>query len=107
MNLTDAQKARIRASARDERCTVQFPSIAYHDPATVILAHLPDESHGMGKKSFDLSSCYACMGCHDILDGRADPAKNGLTEADMEFFMRRAQTRTLRRLLEKGVLVIK
>lgn len=94
----------IRNSANGEMCTMQIPGVCNYNPDTVVLAHLPDESNGMGTKSDDISACYACSGCHDAMDGRVI---SELYNEDKEFFMRRAQTRTLRRLLEKGIVSIK
>lgn len=94
----------IRNSAHGEECTLQILGVCNYDPATTVLAHLPDESHGLSK-SDDLSGCYACSACHDVIDGRTDwPTE----EAGLrEWYFRRAQTRTWRRLTEKGVISIK
>ena len=94
---------KIRASARGEACTFRIPGVCNHNPETTVLCHLPDESRGMGIKADDISAAYGCSACHDVVDGRA---KTGWTKADMEFFMRRAQTRTLRRLVEKGLIEV-
>lgn len=93
----------LRDSARGEVCTVQIYGICNYDPETTVLAHLPDESKGMGTKSDDISGCYACASCHDALDGRR---KEPIAQQELEWYMRRAQTRTLRRLFEKGILSI-
>jgi len=99
---------KIRESARGENCTLKIAGVCNYDPETTILAHLPDESHGMAMKSDDISACYCCSSCHDILDMRVQISpKDQLDWLDSrEFYMRRAQTRTLRRMIEKGLVAI-
>jgi len=102
---------KIRDSARGEQCTLQIVGICCGQPETTVLAHLPDESHGMGKKSDDISACYACASCHDAADSR----KAGLWSDDdwcefqqhKDWYFRRAMVRTWRRLIEKGIITIK
>lgn len=95
----------LRNSARGQDCTVQIPGICNCDPSTTILAHLPDESHGMGLKAADIAACWACSGCHDVLDKR-DSRWPGYAD-DLEWYMRRAQTRTLKKWIELGLVTIK
>ncbi|RXZ42689.1 nuclease domain-containing protein [Crenobacter cavernae] len=91
----------IRASARSEDCTFQIRGVCNQDPETTVLCHLPDESHGMARKSDDISAAYGCDACHAAIDGRA-PYPFAAGERD--WYMRRAQTRTLRRLIEKRIV---
>jgi len=95
---------KIRTSARDEDCTVQIVGVCNYRPETVVLAHLPDETKGMGKKADDISACYCCSACHDALDGRQWSPE---LEDRRDWYMRRAMVRTWRRLIEKGLVVIK
>jgi len=94
----------VRDSARDEQCTVNIAGVCSYRTDTTVFAHLPDESKGMGTKSDDLSGCYACMACHDVLDGRR---RHVLSAEEREWYMRRAMVRTWRRLLEKKIITIK
>ncbi|KUM02814.1 hypothetical protein AWB61_03095 [Chromobacterium sp. F49] len=94
----------IRDSAAGETCTLQIAGICNGRADTTVLCHLPDESHGMGRKADDVSSCYGCSTCHDVIDGRV-PCDWQPGEKD--FYMRRAMVRTLRRLLAKGLITIK
>jgi hypothetical protein len=95
----------VQDAARDEECTLNIAGVCNYDPATSVMAHLPDESNGMGTKSFFLSVAISCSACHDAIDRRTlAPA---MTELDRAFYMRRAQTRTWRRLVEKGIVTIK
>ena len=94
----------LRDSARDEPCTLRIVDTCNGYWATTVLAHLPDESNGMGTKSDDISSCYACSSCHALID---NPGSMLLSKEDREWYMRRAMVRTWRRLLEKGIVSIK
>lgn len=96
----------IRGSARDEPCTLQIAGICNGDTRTTVLAHLPDESHGLSRKSDDFPCvAYACSDCHDMIDGRIPPTLEWVQEG--QFYMRRAMTRTLRRLIEKGIIEVR
>lgn len=93
---------KLRDSARGEECTFQIPGRCNHNPETTVLCHLPDESNGMGMKADDVSSAFGCSACHDVIDRRTPWNDDGMRE----WYMRRAQTRTLRRLIEKGLVKI-
>lgn len=109
MMLTEKQSKKIRQSAKGETCTLQIAGVCNHNPDTVVYCHLPDESNGMGKKSDDVSGCYGCSECHNFLDGRLRTPELrhfSLSKGELEYYMRRAQTRTLRRLIQKGIVKI-
>ena len=91
----------IRKAARGEECTLNIAGVCSYDPETVVLCHFPSDSHGMGLKSPDVSAGFGCSSCHDALDGRS---RAGLSSEDKEFYMRRSQTRTLLRLIERGIV---
>lgn len=95
---------KIRASAKGEDCTFNIPDICNYNPETTVLCHLPDESKGMGLKADDISSAYGCSSCHDLIDGRRP---HSFPESDIEWFMRRAMVRTWRKMIEKGLIIIK
>ncbi|WP_043530442.1 nuclease domain-containing protein [Litchfieldella xinjiangensis] len=96
----------MRNAARAERCTLEILGVCSHREETTVLAHLPDESHGISRKSDDISAVFACSNCHNVIDGdsRGWPADE---YRQREWYFRRAQTRTWRRLLELGVISIK
>lgn len=94
----------IRKSARDEECTLNIVGVCNYNTETTVLAHLPDESNGIGTKPDDISACYACSSCHDVIDGRV---KWNIEASEKEWYYRRAQTRTLRRLIDKEIITIK
>lgn len=92
----------IRRSAKGERCTVNVAGVCNMDPETTVLAHFPSDIAGY--KSTDLSAGYACSDCHDWIDRRR---KNRDEDSDRQFYMRRSQTRTIHRLIEKGIVFFK
>lgn len=94
----------IRESARGEACTLNIAGVCNYNNETTVLAHLPDESNGMGTKSTDLSACHACSACHSLIDS---PGDIRLTSEEREWYMRRAMVRTWSRLVEKGIVTIK
>lgn len=94
----------LRNAARGEPCTLNVAGVCNYDPATVVLAHMPSESHGMAQKSTDINACFCCSSCHDWLDNRGHQC---VEKAHREFYMQRALIRTLTRLFELGVITIK
>lgn len=91
----------LRDSARGETCTLQIAGVCCGDWDTTVLAHLA--SGGMGMKTDDTESCYACDTCHAAIDGRAPWDERSMKD----WYARRAQARTIRRMFEKGVISIK
>ncbi|WP_211252305.1 DUF1364 domain-containing protein [Marinobacterium jannaschii] len=94
---------KLRESAQGQECTLQIAGVCNSNPETTVLAHLPDESHGMALKADDISAAFSCSDCHDCIDGRHTVK---LMPEDKEFYMRRAQTRTMRMWVEMGLVVI-
>ncbi len=100
---------KLRDSARMEECTFQIPGVCNHDPATTVLCHLPDESHGGSRKADDHCSAYGCSSCHDAIDRRDREGYSLIVlslAGSVDFFMRRAMVRTWRRMIEKGLIKI-
>ena len=96
---------KLRDSAKGQECTIQCPSVCSHDPDTTVLAHLTNESHGMGLKADDVSACFACSSCHDWIDRRT-MSPYFPDGSDREWYMRRAMVRTWRRWIEMGLVKI-
>ncbi len=90
--------------AHNEECTIQIAGVCNYDPATTVFMHFPDESHGMSKKSDDLSGGFGCSACHDAVDGRV---KSEEFKEYSDFYMRRSQNRTLRRLVDKNIISVR
>ena len=94
----------MRDSARGKPCTFNIVGVCSYNAETTVLAHLPDESHGMSRKSDDLSTAYACAECHNVIDGRAP---HHFEPGEKDWYMRRAMVRTWRILVDEGVVQIK
>lgn len=94
----------IRQSAKGEQCTLNIAGVCNYNPETVVLCHFPFETHGIARKSPDISAGYGCSDCHNAIDNRTN---GGLTDSEREFYMRRSMVRTWLRLIEKGVVKIK
>jgi len=94
---------KITKSSQGAACTLNIAGICNYNPETTVYCHLPDGNGGMGMKSTDLSGCDGCSSCHDVLDGRV---KSEEFEQNKEFYMRRANVRTLERLFSEGVLKV-
>ena len=113
--MTAIASKKLRDSANGESCTLNIAGICSYNNETTCLAHFPDESHGTSKKSDDISAGYACSSCHDVVDGRVKcPVVIGHCDCRIceykrhkNFYMRRSQTRTLRKMIENGFVVVK
>lgn len=92
---------KITNAARGEECLINISGICNYNSETTAFLHFPDESHGVAIKSDDISGAFGCSACHDIVDRRDNRWQS--YEQDRDFYMRRAQTRTIRRLFELGV----
>lgn len=95
---------KIRDSAKGEECTLKIPGTCNYDAETTVLCHFTLHNGGSAKLNGDLSAGYGCSGCHDVLDGRT---VYDWMSGDKEFYMRRSMVRTLDRLVDKGIVVIK
>lgn len=93
----------LREAARGEECTLTIFGVCLGGTETTVLAHLHDETFGKGQKADDTSAVFACHGCHDEIDGRTRKT-NG---ADLTWYKLRALQRTIRRLVERGILKAK
>ena len=58
---------KIQQSARGKPCQVMLEG-CMPENETVVYAHM--NGGGMGTKQSDLFGMYACLNCHDIIDGR-------------------------------------
>lgn len=96
------RSTKLRNAAKGEECTVQIFGVCIGGTETTVLAHLHDETFGRGQKADDTSAVFACFGCHDELDGRTRKTAG----QDLTWYKLRALQRTIRRLVEKGVIVL-
>lgn len=98
---------KIRASARDQECTLRFPLVCNHRTDTTVLCHSNQlkDGKGMGLKAPDTRAAYGCCACHDVLDGRT-PRPTGMTHEQMLERFEEAVTLTHQVLARKGLLKV-
>lgn len=97
---------KITQSASGEVCTMVMPGCKY-DSETTVWAHANYDFTGKGGslKSSDIYGCYACQSCHDLYDGRRHDET--VNEESKEWYFWRAHVKSMNRLIEKGIVVIK
>jgi hypothetical protein len=88
--------------ARGQDCTLQIVGVCTNH--AVVFAHFPDESHGIALKSDDHVGGDCCMQCHDVIDRRII---NEGFEEHRDWYLRRAQNRTIRNRIEQGLMTMK
>ena len=95
--------SKITESARGMPCQVRLNG-CMPDNETVVYAHL--NGGGMGTKRSDLHGMYACLNCHDIIDGRRqlDPP---IESEWLEHQILRAVIHTQKILLRKRLIKLK
>jgi hypothetical protein len=108
---------KILDAARDEPCLVNLPGCT-GGGADTQPAHSNSSGDGKGKgqKADDIFVAFACHHCHSLLDGRKMLSKagditirahgfnEGISLADIQWYHDRGIKRTIRRLLDKGVI---
>lgn len=90
-----------RNAARNEDCTLNIVGHCLYTTDTTVFCHFADESKGAGRKSDDISGGFGCHNCHSVVDGRVWDAE---FEENRDWYLRRSQTRTVRRLIELGIV---
>lgn len=100
--MTVIRSKHYRDAARGQDCTAGIVGVC--DNQHVILAHFPDESHGTAIKSDDTVSGDLCAKCHDVIDRRVI---NEGFEQHRDWYLRRSQSRTIKRRIEQGIIIIK
>lgn len=91
---------RLRASAKGQQCTLQFPRICNHDPETTVLCHLPSPVKGMGNKGDDFYAVFACSACHAAMD------QHDVDPREIDCYMLHALQKTIRHWIINGDLVL-
>ncbi len=95
---------KIMAAAKNELCTVGFPSVCRARSDTTVFAHHNDGTGGSNRLTGPLTGGFACHECHQMLDGKV-PMPEWIRE-DLEFYKRRSMTRTINRLIELGLVTV-
>jgi hypothetical protein len=95
---------RARKSAKGEECTLHIAGICGYSTDTTVLCHLHSDSKGMGNKSQDVGSAiYACHKCHSLA---LDDKSSQFWKEEPYFYILRALQRTIKRMIEKGIIKI-
>ena len=92
---------KIRESAKDQLCTVNLPGCRQWETSTTVLAHKTYPTYPNSPRKCDARAAYACVSCHDILDGRT-PYSWALYEKDAVWAAAIEQTHVI--LIEKDLL---
>ena len=96
----------ITQAANGEACTV-----CGRNDGTTVFCHLNESwaGKGMGQKADDFAGFFGCELCHTAYDNKGKPIRRGveyrLNVEDWEIM--RAMYRTWRRLLDRGILLVK
>lgn len=98
------ESKKLRDSANGQPCTLNIAGVCLYTTDTTVLCHFPDESHGISRKSDDISAGFGCEACHAVIDGRVPYS---WSPGEAEFYMRRSQTRTLRIWIDEELVTIK
>ncbi len=105
--LVDLQKRKpirspkILASARGEECTISSPWCSFDREETVAChSNFSEDGKGISQKADDIFIAYGCSGCHRWLDASDAPK-----EEKRDRF-HRGLKKTLRKLVDKGLLVV-
>lgn len=90
------RNAKLLTAARGEACTMES-DVCNGDRETTVFCHLNESFAGKawGQKADDCAGFFGCAACHAAYD---------TGEIDDPWMVLRAYYRTLRRLLDKGVL---
>jgi len=100
---TAYRNKKILDAAKGQECTINSP-VCNYDSSTVVFAHFNDgwAGKGAGQKADDFAGAFCCARCHDYLDARITGSRELMQ--DKEFYWRRGMYRTIRRLLDLGIL---
>lgn len=94
---------KILEAARGEECLIESP-VCNYDPETVVACHSneSDDGKGTGQKADDCFIAFGCSACHNLVDG--GELGYGSTAEYKKYYLNRGIKRTIRRLLDLGVI---
>lgn len=103
---TPYRNKKILAAAKGEPCLVNLPGCTGGGEDTVPAhSNQGDDGKGAAQKSDDIFIAFACQYCHDVLDRRRKPHVDHYVHSnDYRFYHDRGIKRTIRRLLDLGVI---
>ena len=108
---TPYRNKKILQAAKGEECLAQFPG-CQGGTETTVFCHLNESwaGKGMGQKADDCAGFFGCQHCHDIYDKRKtyNEYSDNFNALDWyrtkDAYILLAYYRTIRRLLDKGIL---
>lgn len=94
----------IRASARNQDCTLRIPGICNRNPETTVWCHSNEsiDGKGAGLKARDVEGCYGCSTCHKFYDGGY--INHGYTRDEVRRYFNAARVLSRSILEMKGLL---
>lgn len=100
--------SKITESANGEECQIRIPGVCCFDSATTVWCHANGLASGRGKglKSPDILGAYGCYKCHQVVDSMVK-LPGHLTRQDVEICFHEGHQRSLRILIEKGLVWMK
>lgn len=103
---TRFRSRKILDAAKGEECLINSP-VCNYDSSTVVACHSneSDDGKGTGQKADDCFVAFGCSACHTWLD-KMD-SEYGVSHDEVVWYMNRGIKRTIRRLIDKGVLIVK
>lgn len=90
--------SKLRDAARGQECKIRIPGICSFNPEQTILAHFRMDC-GTGMKPIDLCGSWACMPCHQVVDGQV---KSAYTRDQLDLMHLQGVYRTLNELVKRG-----
>ena len=94
----------ILAAAKDSDCLIDSPSCqGRHDTVVACHSDLSEDGKGMRQKADDFCVAFGCQDCHEYLSHTNTLGRHATHESTYWYF-HRGMKRTLRLLLDEGVL---
>lgn len=103
--MTRINSPKLLNSAKGQDCTICIPGICNGNPETVVAAHVPFETKGMGIKSDDIFIAYGCSDCHAVVDYQ-DSRWQQFSKAGLYAMHIRGMMRTWKIMIENGLIKV-
>ncbi len=97
--------SKITKAAMNQECQMRIKDVCNGNPETTVWCHAIGSASGkgMGLKSPDVLGAFGCSACHDLYDRRSR-LPLGVDRRDVEIAFHEAHQRSLRILIEKGLV---
>lgn len=98
---------KITQAAKGEECTMNVAGVCNYNSATTVLIHFRWIGDcGGSQKPPDLQAAFGCSECNRWTDSPTPKERNADYESDRNFYAIRAMSKTLQRLIERGILKV-